>query len=263
MYKPERNDARNFEELKRYVDRELRKISNQILVGETDTLLLNDWQSLPPRPEERLLAWLDESISGINVTGLHVYHDGTWQLLCPIRLDTHWKDNVADLTSAKSVGASAPSYIPLNGSSYLVPDMTGSPIRRLQIAFHINHDIKQGSYCWPHIHWTTNGNNAGTVTWRLSQQRALGHDQANFPVASNIDIAQTVAPAAAWRHFIAEGTVQGTQALQLVEPDELIVMTLELLSNTIPTDAICGLYVDLHYEAERDGTKNKAPNFYV
>lgn len=263
MYRPSKNDATDIDSLKRYIDTELRKISGSLLVGETDSLDVRRWTSYPPRPYDGLTAWLENSISGVQVSGIHIYEDGTWQLLVPIRLDTNWKDNVADLTLAKSVGAGAPSYIPLNGSNYLIPDMTGSPIRRLQIAFHTNHDIKQGSYAWPHVHWTTNGNNSGTVTWRLSHQRALGHDQANFPVASNIDIAQTVAPAAAWRHFIAEGTVAGTQALQLVEPDELIVMTLELLSNTIPTDAICGLYVDLHYESERDGTKNKAPGFYI
>lgn len=263
MYKPRRNTAKNFDELKIYVDQELRRIGNQILVGTTDSLVFRPWTIDPPHPEEGLVVFADDSIPGVQVTGLHIYSDDRWHLICPIGLTGHWKDNVADLTSAKSVGAGAPSYIPLNGSSYLIPDMTGSPIRRLQIAFHANHDIKQGSYCWPHVHWTTNGNNAGTVTWRLSYQRALGHDQANFGPAVNIDLAHAVAPAAAWRHFIAEGTVSGTQAIQLTEPDELIVMTLELLSNTIATDAICGLYVDLHYEAERDGTKNKAPNFYV
>jgi len=263
MYKPERNNSQNFNELKVYVDKELRKIAGQLLVGNTDTLLFNKWTTIPPKPEEGLVAYADNTISGVEVDGLHIYSEGQWQLLCPIGLSGHWKDNVYDLTSAKSVGAGAPSYIPLNGSSYLVPDMTGSPIRRLQIAFHVNHDVKQNSYCWPHVHWTTNGTNSGLVIWRLSWQKALGHDQANFGTAVNIDIGTNIAPAAPWRHFIAEGIIQGSQAIQLTEPDELIVMTLELLSNTVPTDAICGLYVDLHYEAERDGTKNKAPNFYI
>ena len=54
-------------------------------------------------------------------------------------------------------------------------------------------------------------------------------------------------------------------ALILVEPDELILVTLRRVTNggTNNTDKVYALTVDFHYEADREVTPNKAPNFYV
>jgi hypothetical protein len=54
-------------------------------------------------------------------------------------------------------------------------------------------------------------------------------------------------------------------ALTLVEPDELILVTLRRVTNgaTENTDSVFGLTVDFHYEADRAATPNKAPDFYA
>lgn len=78
MYRPDVNDATNFDELKEYIEKEFRKLSGQLLVGRTDTLECRVWYILPPRPLEGLIAYLDNSISGITTTGLHEYRGGTW-----------------------------------------------------------------------------------------------------------------------------------------------------------------------------------------
>lgn len=174
-----------------------------------------------------------------------------------------WDDNTADLAVAKSVGGASVSYVAVNGSSYKAPVMkTGSPTTILQAPFHIKHDVKRGSYIWPHVHWTTDGTNTGDVTWTIKYQLAAGHDQANFPTETTITIDQTASHTAAWRHFIAEGTDEDTQAIPMPEVDSLILCTLQLTSNTISTDNILGLYLDMHYLKDRYGTINKAPNFY-
>ena len=78
MYEPSINDATDLQSLKDYIDSEFRKISGAFLVGETDTLHCVVWYSLPPRPAEGLLAYLDNSIVGIATTGLHEYRGGAW-----------------------------------------------------------------------------------------------------------------------------------------------------------------------------------------
>lgn len=78
MYVPDPNDSQTLEELKEYVEREFRKISAQVLIGETDTLEFKIWYELPLRPLEGLAAYLDNSIVGITTTGLHEYRGGAW-----------------------------------------------------------------------------------------------------------------------------------------------------------------------------------------
>lgn len=178
--------------------------------------------------------------------------------------DGAWEDNTADLATGRSVGSGAVSYGQIN-SGYYAPEMaTGTPTRIVQVAFHVKHDVKRGSKIYPHVHWTTNGSNSGDVTWTLKYQVAKGYDQDNFPTQTTITIDQTVAPAAAWRHFIAEGTNESTQTIDMPEVDSLILMTVQLTANTISTDTIYGLYVDLHYQKERTGTLNRnGPDFYT
>lgn len=127
--------------------------------------------------------------------------------------------------------------------------------------FHVNHDIKPGGRAYLHVHWSTNGTNTGPVAWELSFNRALGHNQANFGIPLTIVLEQNAA-GTPWRHMIVEASE--LQAITLTEPDELILTTLRRVapSSGSNPDAVFGLMVDLHYELDRRGTPNKAPNFY-
>jgi hypothetical protein len=129
-------------------------------------------------------------------------------------------------------------------------------------AFHVNHDVKPGGKAYCHVHWATNGTNTNTVKWEFQISRALGHNQANFGAPTSYYVTQAAA-GTAWRHMVAE--VADADALILVEPDELILVTLRRVTNggTNNTDKVYALTVDFHYEADREVTPNKAPNFYV
>ena len=58
--------------------------------------------------------------------------------------------------------------------------------------------------------------------------------------------------------------VADEDALTLLEPDELILVTVRRVTNGAVdnTDDVFGLTVDFHYESDRDSTPNKVPNFY-
>ena len=178
-----------------------------------------------------------------------------------------WKDNVSGLAGA----ALHPSLTP-----ELKEVVPGEKRYELAFAtgniafcdpFHVNHDILPGAKVYPHVHWETDHTDANdSVTWRMYYRRAKGHQQEAFSAEAFMDITQSV-NSTAHTHMIAE--CSDAQALVLNEPDELILITLELLSATGFTpskitagDRVFGLTVDLHYESSIIATKNKAPNFW-
>lgn len=131
--------------------------------------------------------------------------------------------------------------------------------------FHINHDVKVGGKAYAHIHWSTDGIDTNSVKWEFQISRALGHDQDFFPAATSYFVEQQPNQVAsgAWRHYIAE--VGDIDALTLIEPDELILITVRRVTNGAVdnTDTVFGIIVDFHYEADKSATLNKAPDFYV
>lgn len=174
---------------------------------------------------------------------------------------TGWKDLVSDISISGVPGAQAPTptafptgalreeYVfDIGDYVYLQP-------------FHINHDLKIGGKAYLHVHWSTSGTQLNTVRWEFQVSRALGHNQQNFalPVSYFVTQAPNGTP---WRHYVAE--VSLADSLTLIEPDELILVTLRRVTNggTNNTDLVYGLCADIHYESDRDTTINKAPNFF-
>lgn len=173
-----------------------------------------------------------------------------------------WKDMLAAVSTARVPPSSAPSAESFGSAGTL---------QRLEYAFdvneyifvspfHVQHDVKPNSTAYVHVHWTTNGTNANTVKWEIHYQRAKGHSQAAFGAPTSFSITQA-ASGVAYRHMIAEDTT----GITLYEPDELILVTLKRITNggTDNTDRVFALMVDLHYQADRLATKNKAPDFYA
>ena len=180
-----------------------------------------------------------------------------------LRTATGWKDLVASIASAP-VGAVAPTYQNFGAAGTLQRREYAFAINDYVFLppFHINHDTKPGGQAYLHIHWSTNGVSTATVKWEFHIQRALGHNQANFPAPTAITVTQAAA-GTAWRHMIAE--VDVANALTLTEPDELLLVTVRRVTNggVDNADNVFGLMVGIHYEADRDATPNKAPNFYA
>ena len=177
--------------------------------------------------------------------------------------DKGWKDSVS-LVSAAPGGASAPTLTNFGAAGTLQRQEYAFAVNDYVFigAFHVNHDISSGCKCYPHIHWSTNGTSLNTVKWEFHIRRALGHNQAAFGAPTMISVTQA-GSGTAWKHMIAEVAIG--DSLTLTKPDELILVTVRRVTNggVENADTVFGLLVDLHYEADRQATINKAPNFYA
>ena len=191
----------------------------------------------------------------------HAELDGNFTDL-DTRTKSGWKDLVAPLTAAGVSVANTPAMTAFGPSGLREEYAFDVGDYVFCQAFHVNHDIKPGGLAYVHVHWSTNGTSTASVKWELQISRALGHQQANFGAPTSVYVTQAGA-GSAWRHMVAEVSVG--DALTLTEPDELILVTLRRVTNggTDNTDTVFGLTVDFHYEADRDSTPNKAPNFYT
>jgi hypothetical protein len=200
------------------------------------------------------------TLSGKGSALTHAELDANWTEL-DRRTGAGWKDLVSPL-AVEGVAANAAVYAPFgpSGNRAELKFVQGSVAYCKP--FHINHDIKVGGRALVHVHWTTNGSTTGTVRWAFEIMRALGHQQAYFGGETNVFVEQA-AWGGAWRHMIAE--VDISDALILTEPDELILVTLRrcVCPTDDNTDDVFGLLVDFHYEADRDSTPNRAPDFYT
>ena len=173
-----------------------------------------------------------------------------------------WNDMLAPLTASPVPSNNAPSLTNLTIGTITRREYAFSINDYLYVQpFHVNHDAAPGGKAYLHVHWTTNGTNTASVAWRLDIARALGHQQAAFTQVPSVTVTQAASGTANY-HMVAE--VADADALTLIEPDELILVTITRVSNggTDNTDTVYGLMVDLHYESDRDTTPNKAPNFF-
>lgn len=222
--------------------------------------------ALPPHPIVGKLYYFEViPATVITIEGFYRYGvDNEWYYMPDICTNGSWSDLTGELEESQRTGGSI-SWMYPHGGNYRVPIMNGSPTRRWQIAFHVEHDPKQGSVIFPHVHWTNDavevlGNSATfLLTWML----AAGHDQANFSAPASMTITDTLnGTKQPWRHFIAQGTNPATQGIPMPEIDSLILMTVELQS-AVGAGNVGGMFVDLHYEKERISTKENTPDFYT
>lgn len=175
---------------------------------------------------------------------------------------TGWEDSTAGISVAGIPGSFPPTAELFGGSSLRKEYSFAVGDYVFLEAFHTKHDVKPGGHWYVHVHWTTNGTNVQPVKWEFQIQRALGHNQANFAAPVSYFVTQTP-HGTAWRHMVAE--VADGDRLTVLEPDELILVTLRRVTNgaTENTDQVFALTVDFHYQTDRDSTPNKAPNFYT
>lgn len=190
-----------------------------------------------------------------------------------------WDDELSVISLDRPPGAGTPAtnanFGPTSISQQPVFNRGDSAVCR----FHITHRIKPGSLVYPHVHWSTDGSNATAgvsdiVEWEIDWQLAKGHQQEEFTDQTQIVLTQSVynpnsgGPTApnAWHHYIVEAS--DLQAFEAPEVDSLIIMRIRRGSTSDTyTNAgnghVFGLYVDLHYQLDRIGTPQKAPDFYA
>lgn len=185
-----------------------------------------------------------------------------------------WKDLIGDVTP-KTSGVGAPTLAAFRGGNVRAFFYSAGDDGDCQ--FHIPHDYKPGSDLYLHVHWAHNGTAiSGNLVINFYVTYAKGHNQANFPAEINPSITYNttnIATTPQYRHRIEEIQLSAASpsATQLDSDDIEVdgVISIHYDVTTIPT--ITGgstnepaiLFVDLHYQANYFGTKNKVPNFYA
>jgi len=179
------------------------------------------------------------------------------------RTDVGWKDLICSI-SASPGGAAAPILTNFQSAGTLQRQEYAFAVNDYVwlSPFHVNHDIKSDgtSKAYLHVHWTTNGTSTASVKWEFHVQRALRSTGVfGAPVVYAVEEA---AYGVAYQHMVTE--VQDGENLVLSSPDELILVTLKRVTNggTDNVNTVFGLMVDIHYEADRSSSPNRASPFW-
>lgn len=191
----------------------------------------------------------------------HAELDGNFDLL-QLRTGEGWSDLISSLDVYGVPEEFKPQRFPFGPSGLRQELRFAVNCYAFSQPFHVNHDIKPGGKAYVHVHWSTSGTSTLPVRWEFQIARALGHNQAYFSAEASYFVEQS-SNGGAWRHLIAE--VSDSDALTLVEPDELVLVTLRRVPNggEENPDHVFGLLVDFHYETDRRSTPQKAPNFFL
>lgn len=172
-----------------------------------------------------------------------------------------WRDNIVELT-VDSSQPNAPTLNPFIGGTKawtFFPNET----TEAHSAWHIDHDYAMGTSLYFHVHWATASSAIGTVRWGFEYTIAQGHQQQAFPATSTVYIEQATT-GTPYLHMIAElsnaNAIPGTG----LEPDTVIKVRV-FRDGTHPNDTlnanVFGLFLDMHYQADRASTPLKSPPF--
>lgn len=173
-----------------------------------------------------------------------------------------WKDNIKSFSGAKASPGTTPTWQDSGNGIYRWLFSAG---KELFVDFHVNHDYKQGTDAYIHVHWLSDAVmvSGDTTTWRISYVIAKGHQQGQSLTGAltTFDMVYTAdGTEIAGEHIILE--CSPAQAFDLIEPDTIVSVIVELQATTTAGN-IYGLMSDIHYLSDRDATLNKSPNFYV
>jgi hypothetical protein len=196
--------------------------------------------------------------------GANVDHDGMMQY------QLGWKDNLASFASGKTAGANVPAWAAIRDGVYAY-EFSATLMKEVWIAFHVGHDYAPGTDLYPHIHFVPSSDEIeGTVRWGVEYTIAK-RDSGYFPETTTVYIEQVVAANSQYQHIVSEvsdadaikGEVNGND--NVVEVDMVIMCRFFRDAdhdNDTYAGTVFGIFADLHYQADRDATIDKAFPFY-
>lgn len=171
-----------------------------------------------------------------------------------------WRDNIIPFGIAGK-GANAPSEVDDSNGFRRLSFGTNDEVF---IDYHVDHDYAPATKAYPHIHWmpTTTMSVGQTVVWEVSYIVARGHQQGESLLDTPVTITITHTAdgtEVAGEHMVTE--CGDADSFFLIETDTIVSVKVKRVSGTYPS-TVYGLMADLHYQADRTSTNQKAPNFY-
>ena len=170
-----------------------------------------------------------------------------------------WRDITSEMF-ARTSGSAAPSLSLFRGMLYTWQFLP-STLQSLYATFHMPHDYAPGTPIYIHVHWSEAAPDGGKVRWGFEYSIAKGHGQEAFPNTSITYVEQTCG--GAYYHMVAE---TGAISSRSLEPDALILVRIfrdAPHANDTSGQGAFAFTCHIHYQADRHGTLNRAPNFYA
>lgn len=171
-----------------------------------------------------------------------------------------WKDLTSELV-ARGGGAAAPALALFRGNIYAYQFAANSNAQ-LYSTFHVPHDYAPGTSVFFHMHWAdASAVPSGVVRWGFEYTYAHGHGRGAFPAPTTLYVEQSAT--AQYQHMVAEipdGVLGG-----VIEVDGIILVRIfrdTASPNDTSSAGVFAFTCDLHYQADRFATLNRAPNFY-
>ena len=184
-------------------------------------------------------------------------------------LDDRTKNGWADIVSEFYTrgGPAAPGVSQFIGGIYLL-EFSDTDTLEAFSNFHIPHTWRLGTMIYPHIHFSVQGNNAGTVRWgveyTVAQRREANTSNYTFQAPSTLYIDFAIPANSAYSHFVAEAPEGQGIAGTNIDVDSMI-MTRVFRQPTNENDTFAGsvwaITADLHIEVDKAATPFRAPNF--
>jgi hypothetical protein len=176
-----------------------------------------------------------------------------------------WKDLFGPFSTGKVAGSNVPVWTAFRDGLYNY-SFTATALKELWMSFHFNHDWAPGTPIYPHIHYSPFTDEAsGVVRWGIEFSYSKGHGQDVFPASQTVYLEQTVEANSQYKHYIVETADSAALENELFEVDGIIQMRIfrdGAHVNDTYAGNVAGLFVDIHYQSDRDTTVNKAPSFY-
>ena len=210
--------------------------------------------------EDQVKIMWDEAVSafkiqkGANLTDMHFIHD-----------QGGWNDLIGQIfVPPKGKPGDHPLWIDIGNGTFgwsFSDDLTNY----IYVDYHIKHDIKVGSDIYPHIHWLPMGYDTGNVCWKVDWVQAKGHQQGeSLAAATSTCIISGTANGIIGEHMISE--CSDLEAFAVNEVDSVVRVRISRdVDNVLDTyyGNVVLLLADLHYQADRQHTPEKSPNFYL
>ncbi len=184
-----------------------------------------------------------------------------------------WRDLIGDI-NPKTSGPGTPALNTFIGNIRLFFYSVGDDG---DCAFHLPHDYVLGSDIHIHVHWSHNGTAiSGSFAVDYSLSYAKGHQQEPFSAQITPQLLVTglsLVNTPRYMHRVDEIQISAASPganqfnSNIFEPDGILLVHYDV--SQIPS--ISGgtanepalITIDLHYQSNGLGTKNKAPDFYV
>lgn len=175
-----------------------------------------------------------------------------------------WQDYITSIEVRGTSGQNNPAFNTYMGNfqGYL---FHASSMNQAWCNFHIAHDYAMGTYIFPHVHWLPTTNSAGAVRWGFEIMVAKGHSQQVFGNPVTVYATTSVPANSLGLHVVSEVSEADAILPTNLEPDSFVKVRV-FRDAAHPEDTYPGLahawFCDLHYQSDKFGTVNRAPNFF-